>query len=205
MALFLDSARLDDARKAQSLGFIEGITTNPLRMRAVGRPPMEVLEELVDTFDGHVFYQLTGQTLEARIDEAWHAYDLRPDRVVIKLPATTENLSFLKRVPEIEVAITMVFSPMQAYAAAAAGATYVIPYISHTVGIGGDSVALIQSILAVLQHAETEILATDIQTLDQGLSALQAGAHHISMPLQLLLDMGNHPQTQQVISENKDL
>ena len=201
MALFLDSARLDEAKKAQSLGFIEGITTNPLRMQTVGRPPMEVLEELVDTFDGHVFYQLTAQTLEARIDEAWHAYDLRPDRVVVKIPSTTENLSFLRKVPEIEVAITMVFSPMQAYAAAVAGATHIIPYIGHAHAANIQIIPLLKSMKAILKDMPTEILAGDIQTLEQAQLALEAGVHHVSMPLSLILEMGNHDLTQQAITE----
>ena len=187
MPLFLDSARLEDAKKAQSLGFVEGITTNPLRMKTVGRPPLEVLEELVDTFDGHVFYQLTAQTLEARIDEAWHAYDLRPDRVVIKLPTTTENLSFLKHVPEIEVAFTMVFSPMQAYAAANAGAVYVIPYIAHIHQQQGNCTTLIQQTVQVLENFPTEILAANILSHEQASEALIAGAEHITLPLELML------------------
>lgn len=203
MALFLDSARLEDAQKAQKLGFIEGITTNAQHMKAVGRPSLEILEELVESFDGHVFYQLTGQTLEARIDEAWAAYDLRPDRVIIKLPATTENLAFFKRVPEIEVAFTMIFSPLQAYAAAAAGAVFVMPYVHHSMKHYGNCSTLIQEIKSMLQQFPTEVLAADIQNLDEAQQALLAGAQHITLPLDVLLSLGNHPLTQQTIEEQK--
>lgn len=201
MALFLDSARLEDAKKAQMLGFIEGITTNPRRMKSMGRLPLDILEELVASFDGHVFYQLTAQTLEARIDEAWHAYDLRPDRVIIKLPATTENLSFFKRVPEIEVAFTMVFHPMQAYAAAAAGAVFVMPYIHHTIQHHGNCHDLVKQTVTLLKDFPTEVLAADITSVEEAQQALMAGAHHTTLPLDLLLSMGDHPLTQQAIQE----
>jgi transaldolase len=185
------------------LGFIEGITTNPQRMKSIGRSPLDALEELVASFDGHVFYQLTAQTLEARIDEAWHAYDLRPDRVIIKLPATTENLSFFKRVPEIEVAFTMVYSPLQAYAAAAAGAVFVMPYIHHSIEHFGDCKTLISQMVQLLDQFPTQVLGADIRTLEEAQQALTAGAHHITLPLELLLSMGDHPLTKQTIEEYK--
>lgn len=202
MALFLDSARLEDARKAQSIRIIEGITTNPLRLKETGHPPLEALEELVDHFDGHVFYQLTAPTIDGRIDEAWQAYDLRPDRVIVKVTATTENLSILKRVPEIEVAVTMVYSPLQAYAAAAAGATYIMPYINRGIKHYGDGLSTnISQMRDLLRNFPTEILAANIESHEQALQALVAGADHVTMPLPLLMSLGNHPLTQQTIEE----
>ncbi|NDJ84791.1 MAG: hypothetical protein GYB66_02790 [Chloroflexi bacterium] len=202
MAIFLDSARPQQAARAQELGFVSGIITNPHRMREVGRPGLEILEDLVKIFDGHVLYQPTGQTLEARIDEAWQAYDLRPDRVVIKLPASTENLGFLKHVPEIEVAITTIYSPLQAYAAAEAGAQFVIPYVSHIEAELGDSASLVQQIAKILQGYPTELLATDISDLSQVLACLETGADHVALPLELILALGNHELTEKTVAQH---
>lgn len=201
MALFLESARVEDAKKAESMWFIEGIVTNPKRLEEIGKPSLAVLEELVETFDGHVFYQLTAQTLEARLDEAWQAYELRPDRVVIKLHASTENLIFLARVPEIEVAITTIFHPMQAYAAAEANAAYVMVHVNRAQQYLGSFESLLRQTTAVLKDSTTKLLATDIHSREQALSALEAGAHHIALPAELMLAIGNDPNTQRAVEE----
>ncbi len=201
MALFLDSANPDDATRAQKLGFVSGITTNPQLFRDIGQPSLKVLESLVNIFDGHVFYQLTAETFEGRIDEAWQAYDLRPDRVVIQLPATTENLSLIKRVQEIEVAITAIYNPLQAYAAAEAGAHYVIPYVNRATEMTGNGLELVTQIATLLKTTSTEILADSLQSHDQALRALEAGANHVTLPLNLLLTIGDHPLSDQTIEE----
>ncbi len=201
MSLFLESARVEDAKKAEAMWFIEGIITNPKRIEEVGLPPLEVLENLVDIFDGHVFYQLTAQTLEARLDEAWQAYEIRPDRVVIKLHASTENLSFLARVPEIEVAITAVFNPLQAYAAAEANAAYVLVHVNQAQQYLGDYQSLIAKIAKLLENSDTVLVATDIHNQEQALDALIAGAKHIALPSELMLKIGHDPNTQRAIEE----
>lgn len=201
MALFLESARVEEARRAESMWFVDGIVTNPKRIADVGKSPIDVLEELVDIFDGHVFYQLTAQTLEARLDEAWQAYDLRPDRVVIKLHASTENLIFLSKVPEIEIAITSVFNPLQAYAAAEANAAYVMVHVDRAERYLGDYQQLIRQITSLLQERSMELLATNITTVEQALGALQAGAKHIALPMELLLSVGNDAHTQRTLEE----
>lgn len=201
MALYLDSAQIEQAVRAQSLGFVSGITTNPQLIAQTGLPGLDVLEKLVNTFDGHVFYQLTATNLENRIDEAWQAYDLRPDRVVIILPATTQNLGFIRRVSEIEVAITAVYSPLQAYAAAEAGAHYVIPYFNRASQSISDGLTLVSQIARLLQPYTTEIIADSIETLEQALDALEAGANHLTLPLDLLLSIGDHPLSNREIIE----
>ncbi len=201
MALFLESARIEDAKKAESMWFVDGIVTNPKRIEDIGKPALEVLEDLVETFDGHVFYQLRAQTLEARLDEAWQAYELRPDRVVIKLHASTENLIFLARVPEIEIAITLVFNPLQAYAAAKANAAYVMVHVNRAQQYLGSYEPLIQQVATILAGSTTKLLATDITSVEQALKALEAGADHIALPMELMMSVGSDPHTQRAIEE----
>lgn len=202
MALFLETAQTEQVKAAQKLGFVSGITTNPRIIQRSGRAGLDILEEFVGLFDGHVFYQLTAKELEARIDEAWQAYDLRPDRVVIKLPASTENLSLIKRLPEIDIAITAVFNPMQAYVAAESGAHYVLPYLNlANEMLGEGSVALVSQISNLIRNTQTQILAANIHHIDQALNAMQAGAHHVTLPFHLLTSVGNHPLSEQVANQ----
>jgi transaldolase len=203
MALFLDSANPEDARRAQELGFIEGITTNPRLMAQTGRKGLEVLEELVEIFDGHVFYQVTAQTLEARLDEAWQAYEIRPDRVVIKIPAATENFGMIAKLPGVEIAITSVFSPAQAYLGVQAGVHYIIPYVNRATRLLGDGLALVGDLAQIVAGSETVILAASLKSVEEGLGALLAGAHHLTLPLELILAMGDHELSLQAIEEFK--
>ncbi|MBN1286840.1 MAG: transaldolase [Anaerolineae bacterium] len=202
MGLYLDSADVDDARTAQELGFIEGVTTNPALIARTGRAPLEVLADLVEIVDGNVFYQLTSPTLEQRLDEAWEAYGIRPDRVVLKVPTTTENLSLVAELAhDIECAMTAIFSPAQAYMAVQAGARYVIPYVSRATRLLGDGPGLVRAIRDVLSGSEVEIIAASIESPDEAIDAVRAGAHHLTMPLQVIMAMGEHELSQQTIAE----
>lgn len=202
MAFFLESARADEARAAQKLGFVSGVLTNPYLMQQINKPALDTLEELAELVDGHVFYHLTAPTLEERIDEAWQAYDLRPDRVVVKLAATTENLRFMGRVSEIDVAITSVFSPLQGYAAAEAGADYVIVHFHRADKmLNGQGLNLIADMVQLLARFEVEILVGDVQSSEQALQVLQFGAHHVALPFDILCKVGDHPLTERVLQE----
>ncbi|MCK4471125.1 MAG: fructose-6-phosphate aldolase, partial [Anaerolineae bacterium] len=93
MAIYLDSASVEDARRAAELGFVAGVTTNPKLVARAGRAAGEVIPELCDALgEGLVFYQLTAPTVEEREVEARRFAALRPGRVVLKIPCTTENL-----------------------------------------------------------------------------------------------------------------
>lgn len=202
MALFLESAQVDEALAAQKLGFVSGVITNPRLLKQINQPPLDILEALVEVVDGHVFYQLTAPTLEGRIDEAWQAYDLRPDRVVVKLAATTENLRLMSRVSEIDAAITSVYNPLQAYAAAESGAHYIIAHLSRANELlDGQGLSLVTDIAKLLVAQSSEILVGDIRTLQQALQLLLHGAQHIALPFDLLRQVGDHPLTERVLQE----
>jgi transaldolase len=92
MAIYLDSAEIEDVRRAKALGFVEAVTTNPTHISKTGRPGLDVLREILAIFgDKPVFYQATAETVEARIEQVWQAHEIGAGRVVIKVPATTEN------------------------------------------------------------------------------------------------------------------
>jgi transaldolase len=203
MGIYLDSANPDDARRAQELGFVEGITTNPQIIAQTGRPGLEVLSELVEIFDGHVFYQLTGATVEARTDEAWRAYQIRPDKVIIQAPTTTDNLGMVSRlVPAgIECAVTAVYSPTQVFLAAQVRASFVIPYVSRMTGQLDNTPELLRQMVGVLSHSQTRVLAAGLETEDQVLAAILAGIEHLTMPLDVILTLGEHALTRQAIDD----
>lgn len=203
MGVYLDSATPGDARRAQQLGFVEAITTNPTLIARTGRPGLEVLAELVEIFDGHVFYQVAAPTAEGRYDQAWEAHEIRPDKVVIKIPATVENLTMAARLIDsgIECAITAVYSPAQAYLAAQVEATFAIPYVNRITRQLGDGLAVVRDVAQILQGTQTEVLAASLKTVDEVVATLLAGADHVTIPLDLILAMGEHELSRQAIEE----
>jgi transaldolase len=86
VALYLDSAEIEDARQAVALGFVAGITTNPMLIARAGRPAQEVIADLCGLSPGEIFYQLTKRTLEAMEAEARRFHALSPEQVVLKVP-----------------------------------------------------------------------------------------------------------------------
>lgn len=203
MALFLDSAVIEDAHKARELGFIAGITTNPKSVAKTGRSALEILSDLVEIFDGHVFYHVTAEDLDARIDEAWEAYEVRPDRVVVKIPMTSENIGMIHKLPGVDIAMTGVFSAAQAYIAAMAQAHYVIPYLHHATQLLGDGAKLVRDVVAAVSTSELMVLAANITSVDEALTAITAGAHNLALPMHLIEEMANHEFSMQMIQDNK--
>lgn len=194
MGIYLASAKPEDAQRAQNLAFVEAITTNPTLIAQMGRPGLDILAELVEIFDGHVFYQVTASTVEQRFDEAWEAHEIRPDKVVIKVPATTENFAMTSKLVDtgIECAITTVYSPAQAYLATQTEATFVIPHINHLTHHSGDKMMALRDMVHLLAGTQTEVLAAGLTTVDEIVAALLAGTHHVAAPLDLILAMGDH-------------
>jgi transaldolase len=202
MGIYLDSADIDQAREAHALGFIDGVTTNPELIAQTGRDPFDVLTDLVDVVEGSVFYQLTGRTPTARLDEAWKAYRIRPDRVVLKVPTTTENLALVAELSQdIDCAMTAIFSPAQAYLAAQAGAHFVIPYVNRSARLLGDGIALLAKMRQVTEGTHVEIMGASIKTPEEAVEALCAGAHHLTLPLDVIRAMGEHDLSRQTIEE----
>ncbi|MFM8333727.1 MAG: transaldolase family protein [Candidatus Methylumidiphilus sp.] len=204
MSLFLDSALASDARMAMALGFISGITTNPTLLAKVNREPAEVIAELADICPGPVFYQLAAPTVDAREAEGRRMLALRPN-IGLKIAMTTENIALAAKFAKegVEVGMTATFSAAQTYLACEAGVAYSIAYVNRSTRLQGDGAALVAQMRAVVDACETPttIMVASLKTASEVVQALLAGAHHLTIPLPLLIEMGNHPLSEQAIEE----
>ena len=202
MALFLDSANLEDARRASGLGFVVGATTNPgLLARAGHTDGLQALEALCPLFPGTVFYQLLSHTPEEMQSESTPFLSLA-ENIGLKVPCTIHGLAFTAQISaRITVAITGVFTPAQAYLAAQAGAEYVIPYVNRVTRSTGDGPGLVGQIAAILDPTECEILAAGIKSAAEAVDTLLAGAHHVSLPLDVILAMAENPLTEKAVAD----
>ncbi len=206
MAVFLDSASPEEAKVAFKMGFVHGITTNPRLLAQVGGDPEAVFRELCRVSTGPVCYQLTAASLKERQEEGKKFYNIHPKKVVLKIPCTTENLSLMAHLHfnhGIPCAATAVFSPAQGLLACEAGARYLIPYVNKVTAQGGSGPALVTK-LANLCRATgkgAEVLAASLKTPDDVVEAVLAGAAHVTVPFDLLNQLGGHPSSDEAIRE----
>lgn len=202
MSLFLDSAQPEDARQAQALGFIAGITTNPTLIAQTGRPAFQVIQELCGLTSGLVFYQLMSADYGAMLVEAGQAAAINPGQVVMKVPCTLDGLRTVWHLRErVQCAVTAIFTPAQAYLAAEAGAHYIIPYVNRATRLLGDGPGRVRQMVEVLAQRETQVLAASIKSPEEAVAALQAGAQHLTLPLAVILQMAESAYTTQALAE----
>jgi len=196
MTLYLDSALVYEARVARDLGWVGGILTNPTLLAQSELPPEETLRALAAAMPGEIFYQLTAPDLESMLAEAWAANILLGGRAVLKIPATPAGFQAAARLtPHIPCAMTAIFSPAQTMVAAAAGARYIIPYVNRSTRLLGNGPALVSMMAQVLNKTQTQILAASIKSPEEAVTAYQAGAHHLGLPLKVLQAMTEHELT----------
>jgi len=204
MSLFLDSAFVADARQAMTFGFVAGITTNPKLLAGVDRKPEDVIAELADICPGPVFYQLTAPTVIERETEARRILALRPN-IALKIGMTTENLALAERFTRegVKVGLTASYSAAQTYLACEAGVTYSIAYVNRSTRLQGNGVTLVSEMRAVIDACDTPttILVASLKSPAEVVQAVIAGAHHVTIPLPLLFEMGNHSLSDEAIAE----
>ena len=202
MALYLDSANVNDARRAAELGFVFGITTNPNLIARSGRPAEDVIAKLCAAFPDTIFHQVTsppGPALDAEIAR----FRAISDQVAFKIPCTFAYLPVLRGLSQENVtcAVTGVFGPAQAYVAAEAGARFVIPYVNRATRLCGDGPALVAEMAAILSDRSCEILAASIKSPTEAVDTLLAGAHHLTLPWELLAGLVGHRLTELAMDE----
>ncbi len=205
MSLYLDSAFPQEARRAYAAGLVCGITTNPTLVAQTKRPAVELIPELCDLSTGIIFHQLVEETIAGRKNEAARMSAIRPGRVGLKIPCTYENIALAAKLVKMGyiVGITAIFSPAQVYLACQAGAQFILPYVNRSTRLLGDGIGLVRDMRAVIdaEHSSTQIIAASIKTSEEAIGTLQAGAHHLTLPLKLIESMGNHKLSDQAIEE----
>ena len=201
--IYLDSAGLDDARRAAQLGYVRGITTNPKLMAESGRQPLEQLEALLEAFPaGRVFFQPGSP--ERATTELAEALRLGGQRVVAKLPAQAQMFSLGTDLARdgVTVAYTAVYSPAQALVAASAEATWVIPYVDRAARLRPDS-PVVAAIAGVLRAAgsSVRVLAASIKSPEQAVESVMQGADAVTAGLTVLEALAHDPLTDSAVEE----
>ncbi len=198
MKLFIDTANVDEIRKANDMGIICGVTTNPSLIAKEGRVFEEVVKEITEIVDGPISAEVTAMDAPTMVEQAIPLSKIHPN-IVIKIPMCEEGLKACKKLTEmgIKTNVTLVFSAAQALLAARAGATYVSPFLGRLDDIGMNGMNLIEEIVTIFEnHAiDTEIIAASIRHPIHVVDAAMAGSNIATVPYKVLMQMLHHPLT----------
>ena len=206
MKFFIDTANVEDIRKANDMGVICGVTTNPSLIAKEGRDFTEVIKEITSIVDGPISGEVKATTVNAEdmIKEGREIAALHKN-MVVKIPMTTEGLKATKVLASegIKVNVTLIFSTNQAILAANAGAAYVSPFIGRIDDINMDGMALIEEIAEVfaIYGYETEIIAASVRNTTHVTRCALAGADIATIPYGVIAQMVKHPLTDQGIEK----
>jgi len=202
MAIYLDSALVSEAEVASLMGWVKGITTNPTLLAKSDRPPETTLKKLASLTSGPVFYQLMASDFDGMLAEGRKAFEMIGDQTVLKIPATPVGFQVVACLsPQIACSVTAIYSAAQAAVAREAGARMAIAYVNRVTRLLGDGIALVRDMASVLSGSNTEILAASIKSPEEAAAALQAGAHHLTLPLAMLQSMANHEFSEKTVEE----
>lgn len=200
MRFFIDTANVDDIRKANDMGVICGVTTNPSLTAKEGRRFEDVIAEIASIVDGPISGEVKATTTDAEgmIREGREIAKLHPN-MVVKIPMTVEGLKAVKVLTAegIKTNVTLIFTANQALLAARAGATYVSPFLGRLDDISVRGVELVEEIAEIFAVAgiETEIIAASVRNPMHITDCALAGADIATVPYKVLEQMTHHPLT----------
>lgn len=202
MKFFIDTANLEQIRKAHELGVLDGVTTNPSLMAKENIRGTENCNrhyvEICNIVEGDVSAEVIATDFEGMVREGEALAALHP-RIVVKLPCTAAGIRAVKyfAAKNIRTNCTLVFSVGQALLAAKAGATYVSPFVGRLDDISEDGVALVAHIVKVYRTYgyKTQVLAASIRHTQHIIQCLDAGADVVTCPLAAIEGLLRHPLT----------
>jgi transaldolase len=206
MRFFIDTAKVEDIQKANDMGVICGVTTNPSLIAKEGRDFNEVIKEIASIVDGPISGEVKATTLDAEgmIKEGREIAKIHPN-MVVKIPMTVEGLKATKVLSSegIKTNVTLIFSAAQALLAARAGATYVSPFLGRLDDISMPGIDLIQVIAEIFEvHGiETQIIAASVRNPIHVIDCARAGADIATVPYSVIEQMTMHPLTTEGIAK----
>ena len=198
MKFFIDTANIEEIRKAHALGMVDGVTTNPSLIAKEKRPFEELLREICELVDGPVNGEAVSLDADGMVEEgrklaAFHR------NIVVKIPMCTEGLKAVKILSseKIRTNVTLIFSSMQALMAAKAGASYVSPFVGRLDDISQVGMDLVSDIMNIFGNYgyETEVIVASIRNPIHVVEAALMGADIATIPFKVIEQLAKHPLT----------
>ncbi len=198
MKFFIDTANIDEIKKAGDYGLVDGVTTNPTLVAKEGKDFKRLIKEICNTVEGPVSAEVISLEYEGMIKEARELSEIA-ENVVVKIPMTEEGIKSVKTLSSegIKTNVTLVFSPLQALLAAKAGATFVSPFVGRLDDISHNGMELVRQIMDIyFNYAfDTEVIVASVRNPLHVLEAAQIGADISTIPFKVLMQFVKHPLT----------
>lgn len=200
MKFFIDTANVDEIRRAEEMGIIHGVTTNPSLIAKEGRDYRETLREICGIVDGPISGEVKATTTDAEgmIRESREIAAIHKN-MVVKIPMTAEGLKAIRVLSSEGIATncTLIFTANQALLAAEAGAAYVSPFLGRLDDISEPGVRLIEDIQTIFENYSyaTQVIAASIRTPMHVHDCALLGADIATVPYKVLMQMVCHPLT----------
>jgi transaldolase len=198
MKFFIDTANIEEIKRANELGLLDGVTTNPSLVSKEGREFKELIIEICGIVNGPVSAEVISNDAKGMIKEARELAKLA-DNIVVKIPLIKEGLKAVKILSGegIKTNVTLCFSAVQALMAAKAGANYISPFVGRLDDIGHDGMEIVEQILGIYENYgyETEVIVASIRNPIHVLKAALMGADIATIPFNVMEQLIRHPLT----------
>jgi transaldolase len=198
MKFFLDTGSIDEIRKANELGVLDGVTTNPSLLSKEKMPYMDILREIVGMVKGPISAEVTAVDTQGMLREG-REFAKIADNIVVKVPIIKAGVPAIKQFAAegIKVNVTLCFSPMQALVAAKAGASFISPFIGRLDDVSTEGMKLIEDIVTIYSNYgfKTEVLVASARHPMHVVEAALIGADICTMPFSVFDKLLNHPLT----------
>lgn len=198
MKLFIDTANVEEIKKAAVLGVLDGVTTNPSLIAKEGRDLKQVIDEICNIVDGPISAEVISLKSEEMIEEGRELAKIHKN-IVIKIPMCEEGLKAVYALAKegIKTNVTLIFSAQQALLAAKAGASFVSPFMGRLDDTGNGGIQVVEDIAAIFDYygINTEIIAASIRHPMHVLDCAKVGAHIATVPYKVIMQMIKHPLT----------
>jgi len=203
--IFIDTANLNEIKKAKALGLVDGVTTNPTLLAKEREETETLIRKISGEVKGPVNVEVTGITCEEMVREA-KVMATWGDEIVIKIPITPEGLKTVKILSSERILtnVTLLFSPSQAILAAKAGATYVCPFLGRLDDISFNGLELIRQIKEIYANypdIKTQIIVASVRNPIHVIEAAMLGAEIVTIPPAIIEQMVKHPLTDKGIAQ----
>ncbi|MBT7591368.1 MAG: fructose-6-phosphate aldolase [Candidatus Scalindua sp.] len=198
MKFFIDTADVNEIKEAESLGILDGVTTNPTLISRTGRPFKETIEEICTIVKGPESAEVVSTDTEGIIKEGRDLAKIA-DNIVVKVPLIKDGLKAVKVLTSegIKVNVTLCFSSNQALLAAKVGATYISPFVGRLDDKGHTGMEVIDEIRTIYDNYgfETEIIVASIRNPLHVRDAALMGADIATIPFAVFNNIVKHPLT----------
>ncbi len=198
MKFFIDTANIEEIKKAWGLGVIDGVTTNPSLVSKEGKDPVALLREICSIVNGPVSAEAVTMTADEMVREGKALAKIHKN-IVVKIPMIEEGLRAVKKLSGVGIKtnVTLVFSPSQALLAAKAGATYVSPFVGRLDDISHVGMGIVSDIIEIYENYmfNTEVIVASVRNPLHVVEAARMGAHIATIPYSVIIQLIKHPLT----------